>query len=251
MILKFNIEEILKVTMILFAVIDIIGSIPVVLSIKQKAGGIQAGKASLVSFAIMIVFLFLGKSILDLLGVEEKFFAIAGSFVLFIIAVEMILGIKISRDEVSSSASIVPLAFPLIAGTGTLTTLMSIRIEYNIVSIIIAIILNVLVVWLVLKNLHYLEKILGAGGIAILKKVFGIILLALAIKLFTKYIREVDFSKKDPEKKVTADIRYKTGRYKSRLLSGGEQEISYRKTLTHTVLYPISFCLTSENKTHF
>jgi multiple antibiotic resistance protein len=177
--------------MILFAVIDIIGSIPVILSIKQQSGGIQAGKASLVSFGIMVVFLFLGKSILDLLGVAETHFAIAGSFVLFIIALEMILGIKISRDEVSSSASIVPLAFPLIAGTGTLTTLMSIRVEYNIVSILAAIVLNVLVVWFVLKNLHYIEKVLGLGGIAIVKKIFGIILLALAIKLFTTYIKQV------------------------------------------------------------
>lgn len=185
--LKFDIEEILKVTMILFAVIDVIGSIPVILNLKQRAGEIQSGKASIVSFAIMVVFLFVGKSILDLLGVEIKDFAIAGSFVLFFIALEMILGIKLYRDEVPASASIVPLAFPLIAGTGTLTTLLSIRAEYNIVSILAGIIINVLIVWIVLKNLHHLERLLGIGGIAIVKKVFGIILLALAIKLFRKY----------------------------------------------------------------
>ena len=185
--LKFDIVEILKVSMLLFAVIDIIGSIPVILSLKERAGTIQAGKASFVSLAIMIVFLFLGKSILDVLGVAIEDFAIAGSFVLFVIAIEMILGIKISRDEVPATVSIVPLAFPLIAGTGTLTTLLSIQLEYNIVSIVIGIILNVIIVWVVLKNLHRIEKLLGLGGIAIVKKVFGIILLALAIKLFKKY----------------------------------------------------------------
>lgn len=185
--LKFDIVEIAKVSMILFAVIDVIGSIPVILSLKQRAGEIQAGKASLVSFAIMVVFLFVGKSILDLLGVQLSAFAIAGSFVLFFISLEMILGIKLYRDEVPSSASIVPLAFPLIAGTGTLTTLLSIRAEYNIVSILVGIVLNVVIVWIVLKNLHHLERILGLGGIAIVKKVFGIILLALAIQLFIKY----------------------------------------------------------------
>jgi multiple antibiotic resistance protein len=185
--LKFDIVEILKVTMVLFAVIDIIGSIPVILNLKQNSGQLQAGKASLVSMAIMIVFLFVGKSILDLLGVEIKDFAIAGSFVLFFIALEMILGIKLYKDEVPASASIVPLAFPLIAGTGTLTTLLSIRAEYNVVSILVAILLNVVIVWIVLKNLHHLERLLGVGGIAIVKKVFGIILLAMAIKLFRKY----------------------------------------------------------------
>ncbi|MFN5181766.1 MAG: MarC family protein [Bacteroidota bacterium] len=185
--LKFDLVEILKVSMVLFAVIDIIGSIPVILSLKEKAGSIQAGKASIVSMAIMIVFLFVGKSILDLLGVGIQDFAIAGSFVLFFIALEMILGIRLYRDEVPATASIVPLAFPLIAGTGTLTTLLSVQDIYNIVSIIIAIILNVVVVWVVLKNLHRIEKVLGVGGIAIVKKVFGIILLAMAIKLFRKY----------------------------------------------------------------
>jgi len=155
--------------------------------LKERAGTIQAGKASIVSLAIMVVFLFLGTSILDLLGVAISDFAIAGSFVLFLISLEMILGIKLHRDEVPSTISIVPLAFPLIAGTGTLTTLLSIQLEYNIVSILIGIIVNVFIVWIVLKNLHRIEKILGTGGIAIVKKVFGIILLALAIKLFKKY----------------------------------------------------------------
>jgi multiple antibiotic resistance protein len=185
--LKFDIIEILKVTMVLFAVIDIIGSIPVIISLKQKVGEIQSAKASLVSFCIMVVFLFVGNSILDIIGIQIGDFAIAGSILLFVVATEMIFGIRISKDDLPNTASVVPLAFPLIAGTGTLTTLLSIRAEYNIVSIIIAIIINVILVYFVLKYLDLLEKFLGPGGIAILKKVFGIILLALAIKLFRKY----------------------------------------------------------------
>lgn len=185
--LKFDIIEILKVTMVLFAVIDVIGSIPVILTLKQRNGQIEAAKASWVSLGIMVVFLFLGNYILDVIGITIGDFAIAGSILLFIIAFEMILGIKISKDEMNSSASVVPLAFPLIAGTGTLSTLLSIRAEYNIVSILIAIVINVVVVYLVLRYLNLVERVLGPSGIAILKKVFGIILLALAIKLFRKY----------------------------------------------------------------
>lgn len=183
----FDVIEILKVTTVLFAVIDIIGSIPVIINLKQTAGSIDSFKASWVSLLIMLVFLFVGQSILDIIGIKVEDFAIAGSFVLFFIALEMILGIKIYRDEMPATASVVPLAFPLIAGTGTLTTLLSIRAEYNILSIIIAIFLNVIIVYFVLKYISLLEKLLGIGGIAILKKVFGIVLLALAIKLFRKY----------------------------------------------------------------
>jgi len=185
--LTFDIVEILKVSMILFAVIDIIGSIPVVIGLKQRIGGINSAKASLVSLGIMLVFLFVGNSILTIIGISIGDFAIAGSLLLFIVALEMILGIQISKDTLPATASVVPLAFPLIAGTGTLSTLLSIRAEYHIVSIIIAIFLNIIVVYFVLKYLHKVEKALGIGGIAILKKVFGIILLALAIKLFRKY----------------------------------------------------------------
>ncbi len=185
--LVFDIVEILKVTTVLFAVIDVIGSIPVIISLKQKAGNIDSFKASWVSLAIMLVFLFIGQSILDIIGIKVEDFAIAGSFVLFFIALEMILGIKIYKDEMPATASVVPLAFPLIAGTGTLTTLLSIRAEYNLLSIIIAIFINVVIVYFVLKYISLLEKLLGVGGIAILKKVFGIVLLALAIKLFRKY----------------------------------------------------------------
>ncbi len=182
-----SLQEVLKVSLVLFAVIDIIGSIPAIISLRQNAGEIQAFKASWVSFLIMVVFLFVGQSILDIIGIKVADFAIAGSFVLFFIALEMILGIRIYREEVPASVSVVPLAFPLIAGTGTLTTLLSIRGEYSLASILIAITLNVVIVYIVLKNLNRLEKLLGVGGIAIIKKVFGIVLLALAIKLFRKY----------------------------------------------------------------
>lgn len=185
--LVFDIVEILKVTTVLFAVIDIIGSIPIVINLKQNVGSINAFKASWVSLLIMLVFLLVGQTILGIIGITVEDFAIAGSFVLFFIALEMLLGIKIYRDEIPSTASIIPLAFPLIAGTGTLTTLLSIRAEYNLLSIIIAIFLNVVIVYFVLKYINLLERLLGIGGIAIIKKVFGIILLALAIKLFRKY----------------------------------------------------------------
>lgn len=185
--LHFDIVEILKVTMVLFAVIDVIGSIPVIISLKQKVGEINAAKASWVSLGIMLAFLFVGNAILNIIGIQIADFAIAGSMLIFIVAMEMILGIQISKDNMPSTASVVPLAFPLIAGTGTLTTLLSIRAEYNLLSIIIAIILNVIIVYVVLKFLAKIENFLGVGGIAILKKVFGIILLALAIKLFRKY----------------------------------------------------------------
>lgn len=179
-----NIKEILTVVMILFAVIDIIGSIPVILSLKQKSGKIEAAKASVVSLGIMISFLFVGDQILDLIGIKVADFAIAGSFILFFIALEMILGIKLYKEDDLSTASVVPLAFPLIAGTGTLTTLLSIRAQYSLESILIGIFINILFVFLVLKNLNFLEKLLGLGGISILKKVFGVVVLAIAIKLF-------------------------------------------------------------------
>jgi multiple antibiotic resistance protein len=182
----FDWVEIFKVTTVLFAVIDIIGSIPVIISLRQRVGEINALKASLVSMGIMVVFLFLGTSILDLIGIQISDFAIAGSVLIFIVAFEMILGIRISRDEVPQSATVIPVAFPLIAGTGTLTTLLSIRAEYSILSILIAIVINVIIVYIVLRNLYRIEKLLGISGIAIMKKVFGIILLALAIKLFRK-----------------------------------------------------------------
>ncbi len=170
--------------MILFAIIDILGSIPVVISLRNKVGHIQSEKASIVALLLMILFLFIGEEMLKIIGLDISSFAIAGSVVIFIIAMEMILGINFFREEAPESASIVPLAFPLIAGSGTLTTLLSLKSEYATQNIIIGIILNMIFVYIVLKNTIYLEKILGKTGLNIMRKAFGIILLAIAIKLF-------------------------------------------------------------------
>lgn len=182
--MNFDLKEIATLSMILFAVIDVIGSLPVLLDLKTKVGHIQSEKATLVSGAIMIVFMFVGEQILNLIGIDKSSFAIAGSFIIFFIALEMILGVKFYKEETASTASIVPIAFPLIAGTGTLTTLLSLRAEYEDANIIIAILINLVFVYAVLKNTHRLEKLLGVGGINILRKVFGVILLAIAVKLF-------------------------------------------------------------------
>lgn len=174
--------------MILFAVIDVIGSLPVLLDLQTKVGKIQAEKATIVSGVIMIVFMFVGVNILKLIGIDVSSFAIAGSFVIFFLALEMILGVKLYKEDTAATASVVPIAFPLIAGTGTLTTLLSIRAEYADENIIVAILINLVFVYVVLKNTHRLEKLLGAGGINILRKVFGVILMAIAVKLFTTHL---------------------------------------------------------------
>ena len=182
--MELSLKEIVTVSAILFAVIDVIGSIPVILSVRNRVGTIHPEKATLVSWLIMVVFLFVGKNILDFIGVDVASFAIAGSLVLFFLALEMILGVKLYKDELPATASVVPIAFPLIAGTGTMTTLLSLRSAYNEQTILIGIFLNIILVYLVLKNLGFVEKVLGPSGINILRKVFGIILLAIAVKLF-------------------------------------------------------------------
>ena len=182
--MNLNFRDILTVSAILFAVIDVIGSIPVLLEVKKKAVRIKSAQATFVSLIIMVGFLFLGETILNFIGVDVHSFAIAGSLVLFFLALEMILGIKLYKDEIPETASIVPVAFPLIAGTGTMTTLLSLRAVYDIPTIIIGIVINLIPVFLVLRNLFRVEKILGPAGISILRKVFGIILLAIAVKLF-------------------------------------------------------------------
>jgi multiple antibiotic resistance protein len=179
-----DLKEILTASMVLFAVIDIIGSIPIVISLREKAGHIQSGKASLVAAFIMIAFLFLGEKILALIGIDVNSFAVAGSFVIFFLALEMILGINLFKDEALEAASIVPLAFPIIAGAGTMTTLLSLRAEYDLINIIIAIMINILIVYIILKSSSRLERILDKQGINIIRKIFGIILLAIAVKLF-------------------------------------------------------------------
>lgn len=180
----FNLTEILSASMILFAVIDIVGSVPIVIDLRQKAGKIQSEKASIVALVIMVVFLFVGESILNIIGIDVNSFAIAGSFILFFLALEMILGITFYKDEEPATASIVPLAFPLIAGAGTMTALLSLRAEFAVQNIIVAIVVNMILVYAVLKLSTRIEKWLGSGGIAVLRKVFGVILLAIAIKLF-------------------------------------------------------------------
>lgn len=183
---EFSWVEVFKAGTVLFAVIDIIGSIPIIIKIQETSGDIHPMRASVVSMFIMIGFLILGENILRLFGVTIESFAVAGSLILFAMALEMILGIKVFRDEVSGkTASIVPLAFPIIAGAGTMTTLVSLKAEYHQINILLAILINVVIVFAVLKLTRRIERLLGQGGIAIIKKVFGIILLAIAIKLFT------------------------------------------------------------------
>ena len=186
--MNFDIKEFISATMILFAIIDIVGNIPLIVLFREKFKVIESEKASLVSLIIMIVFLYIGEILLNLLGVDINSFAVAGSIILFL-AAEMILGIKIYKDNNPKTASVVPIAFPLIAGPGTLTTLISIKSEYNDVNIILAIILNMALVYILLKSSEKLQKILGNQGISILRKVFGIILLAIGIKLFTTNIK--------------------------------------------------------------
>lgn len=187
--MNFDFREIFTVTMVLFAVIDIIGSIPVIITLRSKVGHIQSEKASIVAFFIMIVFLFIGKELLKLIGISVNSFAVAGSFVLFFLALEMILGIRLYRDDEASTASIVPIAFPLIAGTGTMTTLLSLKAQYHDANIIIAIFLNIVLVYAVLKSSAKIEKILGLTGLTIIRKVFGVVLLAIAVKLFATNVK--------------------------------------------------------------
>jgi multiple antibiotic resistance protein len=191
--LEFNWAEIGVATMVLFAVIDIIGSVPIIISVKQKVGDVSPLRATLVACGIMLAFLFLGESLLNLIGVDVKSFSVAGSFVLFFMALEMVLGVKIFKDESNSPklASVVPIAFPLIAGAGSMTTILSLRAEYMSVSIVAAILINMVIVYLVLRLTNKIEALLGPGGIIIMKKFFGIILLAIAVKLFSSNAKEL------------------------------------------------------------
>lgn len=182
--MEFDVRQIFTAGMVLFAVIDIVGSVPIIIDLRQKVGHIKSEKATLVAMILLIVFLFVGESILNLIGIDVSSFAIAGSFILFFLAIEMILGITLYKDDIPETASIVPIAFPLIAGAGTMTSLLSLRAEYEVQNIIVAIVLNMIVVYAVLKLSSRIEKFLGQAGIAILRKVFGIILLAIAVKLF-------------------------------------------------------------------
>ena len=187
--MEFDFKEIATVGMVLFAVIDIVGTIPIIVNLRSKHGHIESEKASIVAGIIMIVFLFAGEGLLKLIGIDVNSFAVAGSFVLFFLALEMILGIRIYRDEEASSASIVPIAFPLIAGAGTMTTLLSLKAQYVTENIVVAILLNIIVVYLVLKSSSKIEKMLGKNGLGVIRKTFGIVLLAIAVKLFASNVK--------------------------------------------------------------
>mgnify|MGYP000223959573 FL=1 len=190
--MNFNSKEILTATMILFAVIDIVGSLPIIISLREKAGHIQSGMASIIAAILMISFLFVGEQIPNLIGINVNEFAVAGSLILFFLALEMILGITLFKEDEDSSpklASVFPLAFPLLAGPGSLTTLLSLRSEYDIQNIIIAIIINIIFIYIVLKTSGKIQRVIGKNGIIIIRKIFGVILLAIAVKLFTTNIQ--------------------------------------------------------------
>ena len=184
-----TLDEILTVSFTLFAVIDIIGSVPLLLSLKQKMGGIHESKASLISGALMIFFLFVGEKFLSILGVDVKSFAVGGSIVIFILGLEMVLGIEFFKGDADpKSGTVVPIAFPLIAGSGTLTTIISLRANYNEWIVLIGIVVNVLIVWLVLHSLDFISKLLGPAGLLAIRKFFGVVLLAIAVKIFASNV---------------------------------------------------------------
>lgn len=191
MLEQFSFKETLTATMILFAVIDILGSIPIIVSLKQKFGKIDAERATVVAGLLMISFLYVGKQMLNFIGVDVNSFAIAGAFVIFIIAIEMILGIEINKSTEAKSASIVPIAFPLISGAGTLTTTLSLKSQYHDINIIMAIVINTIFVYIILKSANWIEEKMGDATLQILQKVFGVILLAISIKLFTTNFAEL------------------------------------------------------------
>ncbi|EON75658.1 Multiple antibiotic resistance protein marC [Lunatimonas lonarensis] len=183
----FNFKEILSVTLILFSVIDILGSTPIIINLRKKVGHIQSEKATIAAGVLMVLFLLLGKSILNLFGIGVEDFAIAGALIIFALGAEMILGIEIFKPDPSASAtstSIVPIAFPLIAGAGTLTTILTLKSEYSQANIAVGIVLNLVIIYIVLKSTNWLERKLGHTGLDVLRRIFGIILLSIAIKIF-------------------------------------------------------------------
>lgn len=183
---SFSVSQFFTVTFTLFAVIDILGSIPVLISLRDKMGGqIRSGQATFASGFLMILFLFLGEQFLKLLGLDVHSFAVAGSIVIFIIGLEMILGVEFFKsDSDPKSGSVVPIAFPLIAGSGTLTTIMSLKANYHDINIFLGITLNLIIIFIVLKSLKWIEKALGPNGLSVIRKFFGVILLAIAVKIF-------------------------------------------------------------------
>lgn len=189
MALHFSLSEIASAFVVLFAVIDITGSIPIIVDLNKNRGGVSAWQAAVLSMVILTAFLFLGDALLGLFGIDVSSFAVAGSLVIFVLAVEMTFGVEVFRnDGPNGVATIVPLVFPLIAGAGTLTTLLSLRAEYNVLNILIALFLNMMVVYIVIRYVDKVEKVIGKGGIYILRKFFGIILLAISVRLFANNV---------------------------------------------------------------
>jgi multiple antibiotic resistance protein len=183
-------NQLLTVTFTLFAVIDIIGSIPLLHALKKKIGSLNEGKATLISGALMVLFLFGGEQFLRILGVDQRSFAVGGSIVIFILGLEMVLGIELFKSEPDAKASVVvPIAFPLIAGSGTLTTIMSLKANYETTTVLLGIMLNLLFIFLVLKSMDLIERILGPAGMIATRKFFGVILLAIAVKIFSTNLR--------------------------------------------------------------
>ena len=190
--MELNIKDILTVGFTLFAIIDIIGSVPILISLKNKMGGIKEGRATLISGALMILFLFLGEPFLNLLSLDVRSFAVGGSIVIFILGLEMVLGAEFFKSEKDvRAATVVPIAFPLIAGSGTLTTIISLKANYAQTTVLLAILLNLIVVFLVLKSLKVIERILGPGGLIAIRKFFGVVLLAIAVKIFATNAHEL------------------------------------------------------------
>ena len=180
-----ELKELLTVTFTLFAIIDIVGSIPILIAIKEKVGGINELRATLISGVLMILFLYAGEGFLNILGLDVRSFAVGGSIVIFILGLEMVLGLEFFKSEKDiKAATIVPIAFPLIAGSGTLTTVMSLKANYGPVTLLIAILINLIIIYVVLKSLGYIARLLGTAGLIAVRKFFGVILLAIAVKIF-------------------------------------------------------------------
>ena len=187
--MAFKIDELLTIVFTLFAVIDIVGSIPLLIAMKEKSGAIKSLKVTLISGGLMILFLFLGKPFLQLLGLDVKSFAVGGSIVIFLLGLEMVLGHEIFKgDKNAQSGAVVPIAFPIIAGSGTLTTIMSLKANYDELYIALGIVINLVVIYIVLKSLNFIEKLLGPGGLLAVRKFFGVILIAIAVKIFSSNV---------------------------------------------------------------
>ncbi|MGL6266910.1 MAG: MarC family protein [Chitinophagaceae bacterium] len=184
--MQLNLDELITVTFTLFAVIDIIGSIPLLISLKEKMGGIRELRATLISGGLMILFLLVGEKFLNILGLDVRSFAVGGSIVIFILGLEMVLGHEFFKSEGDpKTGTLVPIAFPLIAGSGTLTTIISLQANYSALPVFLGIILNLIIVFIVLKSLNFIARLLGTGGLLAVRKFFGVVLLAIAVKIFT------------------------------------------------------------------